>query len=144
MKMIKELNIDDKEIIEKVENTFPTFFSKNSIFDEFRQNAFTKYFIYMEKSNIIGVVNYYDLYDRFEIAYIEVIEEYRNKKIGSLLIENLIKIGKEKEIKNITLEVNKNNIFAIKLYEKYNFEIVATRKGYYDGVDGYLMERKMI
>ena len=142
--MIKELNNNDKEIIEKVENTFPTFFSKNSIFDDFKQNAFTKYFIYMEKSNIIGIVNYYDLYERFELSYIEVIKEFRNKKIGSLLMEYLINKGLEKGIDNITLEVNINNKYAIKLYNKYNFQIVANRKGYYDGVDGYLMERKMM
>ena len=142
--MIKELNINDIEIIEKVELAFPTFFSKSKIVDDFRQNAFTKYFIYEEKSNIIGVVNYYDLYDRFELSYIEVKEEYRNKKIGSLLIENLIKIAEEKKVNNITLEVNINNEFAIKLYNKYGFNVVAIRKGYYDGVDGYLMERKMM
>lgn len=142
--MIKELNIYDKEILERVENIFPTFFSKNSIFNDFKQNAFTKYFIYMEKSNIIGIVNYYDLYERFEISYIEVVEGYRNKKIGSLLLEYLIKKGNEKNIKNITLEVNINNKYAIRLYEKYNFEVVAIRKNYYDGVDGYLMERKMM
>ena len=142
--MIKELNIDDDKLIEKVEEAFPTFFSKNSIFDEFRQNAFTKYFIYMEKSNIIGVVNYYDLYDRFELAYIEVKEEFRNKKIGSTLMDYLIKIGREKGINNITLEVNKENKYAIGLYNKYCFETVAIRKSYYDGVDGYLMERKMM
>ena len=142
--MIKEINIDDKEIIEKVESAFPTFFSKNSIFNDFTQNAFTKYFIYMEKSNIIGIVNYYDLYDRFEISYIEVLEEYRNKKIGSLLMEYLIKLGKNRGIDNITLEVNIKNEYAIKLYKKFNFEVVAIRKNYYDGVDGYLMERKMM
>ena len=142
--MIKELNIEDKEIIEKVEVTFPTFFSKNSIFESFKQNAFTKYFIYMEKSNIIGIVNYYDLYDRFELAYIEVLEEYRNNKIGSKLMEYLIKIGNDKSINNITLEVNINNKYAIELYKKYDFQIVAIRKSYYDGVDGYLMERKMM
>ena len=142
--MIKELNIEDDKLIEKVENTFPTFFSKNSIFNDFRQNAFTKYFIYMEKSNIIGVVNYYDLYDRFELAYIEVKEEFRNKKIGSTLMDYLIKIGREKGINNITLEVNKENEFAIGLYNKYDFKTVAIRKSYYDGVDGYLMERKMM
>lgn len=142
--MIKELNENDKEIIEKVELAFPSFFSKNKILDDFKQNAFTKYFIYMEKSNIIGIVNYYDLYDRFEISYIEVLEEYRNKKIGSLLIEKLIDIGSKKNIKNITLEVNIKNEYAIKLYNKYGFVIVANRKGYYDGVDGYLMERKMM
>jgi ribosomal-protein-alanine N-acetyltransferase len=142
--MIKEININDKEIIEKVENTFPTFFSKNSIFESFKQNAFTKYFIYMEKSNIIGIVNYYDLYDRFELAYIEVVEEYRNKKIGSSLMDYLINLGNNKKIENITLEVNVNNKYAIDLYKKYDFEIVAIRKSYYDGVDGYLMERKMM
>ena len=142
--MIKEINIDDKEIIEKVESAFPTFFSKNSIFNDFKQNAFTKYFIYMEKSNIIGIVNYYDLYDRFELSYIEVLEKYRNNKIGSLLIEKLIDLGSKKNINNITLEVNINNEYAIKLYNKYGFVIVANRKGYYDGVDGYLMERKMM
>ncbi len=142
--MIKELNINDNEVIEKVEKAFPTFFSKSKIIDDFNQNAFTKYFIYEEKSNIIGVVNYYDLYERFELSYIEVLKEYRNKKIGSLLIENLIRIAKEKGVNNITLEVNINNIYAIKLYEKYGFSVVAVRKGYYDGVDGYLMERKMM
>ena len=142
--MIKEINIDDKEIIEKVESAFPTFFSKNSIFNDFKQNAFTKYFIYMEKSNIIGIVNYYDLYDRFEISYIEVLESFRNKKIGSLLMEHLINIGKNKNINNITLEVKVTNEFAIRLYKKYEFEVVALRKKYYDGIDGYLMERKMM
>lgn len=142
--MIKEINIDDKEIIEKVESAFPTFFSKNSIFNDFKQNAFTKYFIYMEKSNIIGIVNYYDLYDRFEISYIEVLESFRNKKIGSLLMEHLINIGKNKNINNITLEVKVTNEFAIRLYKKYDFEVVALRKKYYDGIDGYLMERKMM
>lgn len=142
--MIKEININDKEIIEKVESTFPTFFSKNDIFSDFNQNAFTKYFIYMEKSNIIGVVNYYDLYERFELSYIEVLEEYRNNRIGSKLLEKLIEIGLEKGIDNITLEVNVNNEYAIKLYKKYGFEVVAMRKNYYDGVDGYLMERKMM
>lgn len=142
--MIRELNINDKEILEKVELAFPTFFSKMRIIEDSNKNVFTKYFIYMENSNIIGVVNYYDLYDRFELSYIEVIDDYRNRKIGSLLVEYLIKKAEEKSVKNITLEVNVGNEYAIKLYKKYNFEIVALRKGYYNGVDGYLMERKMM
>lgn len=142
--MIQEINADNHELIEKVENAFPSFFYNNKIIDDFRQNAFTKYFIYIEKSNIIGVVNYYDLIDRFELAYIEVLEKYRNKKIGSEMINYLLKIGKIKKIINITLEVRIDNFNAIKLYRKYGFETVAVRKAYYEGVDGYLMERKMM
>ena len=142
--MIKEISIEDTKLIDQIEKTFPSFFSINQIINDFRQNAFTKYFIYMEKSNIIGVVNYYDMYERFEISYIEVKEDFRNKKIGSKLLEYLIEVGKNKNITNITLEVKVDNKYAIMLYEKYNFKIVSKRKGYYNGVDGYLMERKMM
>ena len=41
---------------------------------------------------------------------------------------------------NITLEVNKTNEIAIGLYKSIGFSVVATRKGYYEGSDGYLME----
>ena len=44
--------------------------------------------------------------------------------------------------KDITLEVKEDNVPALKLYEKYGFKKVAIRKGYYNGIDGILMERK--
>lgn len=142
--MIIELSENDKDIIEELENTFTNYFKNNSIDRDFKQNIFSKYFIYKEKSNIISFVNYYDLYDRFEIFYIEVKEEFRNKHIGSKMLEYLIQKGKEKNILNITLEVNVENEFAIKLYSKYDFKKVSIRKKYYNGIDGYLMERKMM
>ena len=142
--MIKELDNNDSSFIKQLEETFPNFFLKNSILKDTMQNIFSKYFIYMEKSNIIGFVNYYDLYDRFEISYIEVKSEFRNKKIASHMMEYLLAIGKKNNIVNITLEVNIQNVNAIKLYEKYDFKKVAIRKGYYNGIDGILMERKMI
>lgn len=142
--MFKDINASDNLLIQSLESTFCEKFKQYKIKNDFEQNIFSKYFIYMEKSNIIGFINYYDMYERFELSYIEVKEEYRNQKIGSKLIEHLIEIAKSKNIDNITLEVNINNIYAIKLYEKYGFKKVAIRKGYYDGIDGYLMERKMM
>ena len=44
--------------------------------------------------------------------------------------------------KDITLEVKMDNFPAISLYEKNGFERKAIRKGYYNGIDGILMERK--
>ena len=48
----------------------------------------------------------------------------------------------DKEKKNITLEVKKDNYSAIKVYESKDFKHIAVRKGYYNGIDGLLMERK--
>ena len=142
--MIIDLENDNEELMNNLELAFPNSFLKQKIKEDLNKNIFSKYFIYMQRSNIIGFVNYYDLYDRFEISYIEVKSEYRNNHIGSLMMDHLIDMGNKKGITNITLEVNVNNNAAIKLYEKYSFEVVATRKGYYNGVDAYLMERKMM
>lgn len=143
--MIIDLTISNLDLINKLEKQFPYFFlSENQIINDIGYNVFSKYFIYVEESNIIGFVNYFDIYDRYEIVNIFVTETYRNKKIGSKMLEYLIKLGEKQNIKNITLEVKKDNIVAINLYKKYNFEIVAIRKLYYQGIDGLLMERKMM
>lgn len=143
--MIAELLKENIERISELSKLFPeNFKSATEIINDFNSNIFSKYFIYLEKSNIIGFINYYDLYDRFEIANIVVLENYRNKKIGSKLMEKLLDEGFKKQIVNITLEVRCDNNNAIKLYKKYGFERVAIRKSYYNGIDGILMERKMM
>ena len=143
--MIINLTISNVDLINRLEKQFPYFFlSNNEIIKDLNNNVFSKYFIYVKESNIIGFVNYFDIYDRYEIVNIFVTETYRNKKIGSKMLEHLIKLGEKQNIKNITLEVKKDNIVAINLYKKYNFEIVAIRKLYYQGIDGLLMERKMM
>lgn len=142
--MIVEVDRSNFELINKLENAFSTVFSyKDYILNDFKNNIFSKYFIYFDKSNIIGFVNYYEIYDKIEIANIYVDEMNRSKKIGSKMIEYLINLAKQKNVENITLEVNINNVVARKLYEKYGFKSVAIRQNYYNGIDGILMERKM-
>ena len=62
---------------------------------------------------------------------------HRNCGKGQKLLKKLIEVVD----KSITLEVRKDNISAIKVYEKLGFKRKAIRKNYYDGVDGILMER---
>ena len=101
-------------------------------------NAFNKVLIYKLDDKIIGYLDYSVMYERGEINYIFVLKEYRNQKIGSKLLEYMIN---NTNLDEISLEVNKNNTNAIKLYQKYGFREVNIRKGYYDGVDGILMLR---
>jgi len=101
-------------------------------------NAFNKVLIYKLDDKIIGYLDYSVMYERGEINYIFILKEYRNQKIGSKLLEYMIN---NTNLDEISLEVNKNNTNAIKLYQKYGFREVNIRKGYYDGVDGILMLR---
>lgn len=130
--MIFELK---KENIEELEGSF---INKNEILNEFESNPFAKILLLKEDNEIIGYIYYSDIYDRLEINQFEINDQYRNKGKGKQLLQYLI----DKEKKNITLEVKKDNYSAIKVYESKDFKHIAVRKGYYNGIDGLLMERK--
>lgn len=123
--------------IQELEIDFINTFSEYQV----QQNPFSKTYVYIEEGSIIGFLDYSVIYERIEINYIFVLEEYRKKGIAYQLINQMMKMN---DWENITLEVNIHNTPAIKLYKKLGFEIVATRPMYYDGVDAYLMERRKI
>ena len=110
---------------------------------EFSTNPYLKIITYVEKDKIIGFLLYSLIYDRIEIEQFEVIIKERRKGIGDKLLNYLIEKYKEKDIKNITLEVKEDNIAAINLYKKYDFKKVSTREKYYDGINGLLMEKTL-
>lgn len=102
-------------------------------------NSFNKVIGYYLENKLVGYLDYSVIYEKIEINYIFVINEYRRKYIAYNLIKYVID---NYEFENITLEVNVNNIGAINLYKKLGFKIINIRKNYYDGIDGYLMEVK--
>ena len=130
--MIIEIN---KNNIDLINNSF---ISKEYILNELENNPFAKILILKENDEIAAYVYYSDIYERAEINQIEVNKIHRNCGKGNFLLNYMIKLLK----KNITLEVKEDNYSAIKLYEKNKFEKKAIRKGYYNGIDGILYERK--
>lgn len=127
--MIKKLT---KENIDILNNSF---LKKEKILQELETNPYGNYLVYIEDKEAIAYIYYSDIYERTEINQIEVREDKRNKKIGSTLLEEYLKITN----KESSLEVRIDNESAIKLYTKYGYKIVATRQSYYNGIDAYLM-----
>lgn len=115
-----------------------SFISKEYISKELENNPFGKVLILKENNEIIGYLYYSDIYERAEINQFEINSIHRNCGKGDLLLKYLINTLK----KDITLEVKEDNIPAIHIYEKNGFIKKAIRKGYYNGIDGILMERK--
>lgn len=102
-------------------------------------NPFNKIIGYYINDLLVAFLDYSVMYEKIEINYIFVINEYRRRNIAYNLIKYVID---NYEFDNITLEVNINNIGAISLYKKLGFKVISIRKNYYDGIDGYLMEVK--
>ena len=57
-----------------------------------------------------------------ELQRIYVLQEYKNKHIGKMLIQKAIEIGKNNNLNYVWLGVWEHNINAIKFYEKQGFE----------------------
>ena len=122
--MLKEIN--DLSLVNSLSDYQVTF------------NEFNKVLGYFVDEKLVGFLDYSVIYERLEINYIFVKKEYRRHYIAYNLLKYII----DNYNLDITLEVNINNHSAISLYQKLGFEIVAKRLKYYNGIDGYLMERR--
>ena len=113
-----------------------SFLTPQMVKESFANNPYAAYLVYLEDNKVIGYIYYSAIYERVEINQFEVLKTKRNTGIGTKLLEKLL----QDVPKDITLEVRVNNDPALHLYEKLGFEKVALRKGYYQGIDGILME----
>lgn len=132
------MNLGDFQEIEPIYNLeFDDFWKPQNLKSEL-QNVSSKYIVAKENGEIVGFAGIWYSVDDAHITNIVVRKNYRNKGIGSLLLEKLIELAKTKT--SLTLEVNTKNEIAQKLYLKYGFKNLGIRKKYYDGIeDAYIM-----
>lgn len=87
--------------------------------------------------NINGFLIAYKNIDYIELLFIIVDNNNRRSGIGTSLLNRLIEITN----KDILLEVDNQNIKAINLYKKLNFQVINIRKKYYsNGNDAFIMK----
>ena len=140
-KMTKE-HLD--KIKENLKEDFDEFWNENVLKNELENPASTYIVAKDEQNNIVGYAGIWQPIDEAHITNIVTKKDKRRNKIGTRMLEELIKVAKEKKLKDITLEVNVNNIPAINLYKKYNFKEVGIRKKYYNNSDDAIIMTLML
>ena len=115
---------------------------------QFNQNDFisevNKILVLVVNDKIIGVIKYTILYERSELEYLYIDTKYRRKNMASELMNYLFNDLLNSDCKSITLEVAVDNLGALKLYDNFGCKKIGLRKGYYNGKDAILMERKLM
>lgn len=140
--MVRYANVYDIPRILELGSLLNDNFTQVNHLNDMLEDGFSKVLVYENDEKVIGFITATDLGETCDILSLVVDPEYRNRLVASNLIDYLIS-ELDEELKLITLEVDSNNIPAIRLYEKFGFEVVNVRKNYYpNGDDAYLMARK--
>jgi ribosomal-protein-alanine N-acetyltransferase len=111
--------------------SFTTSWPVNAFSNEIRDNKLAHYFVGRLDGTIVAYGGIWVILEDSHITTIAVHPDYRGLKLGE---EMLIKLLDEAILQGaswITLEVRESNDVAQKLYRKYGFTTVSTRRGYY-------------
>ena len=70
--------------------------------------------------------------DEAELLTIAVRADYRRRGAGTALLRLVIALVRERGARHLFLEVEADNLTALRLYRRAGFEVVGHRPGYYD------------
>ena len=147
---IKDVTLKDLVVISKLESLIFKInaFTEDLIKKLIRENLL---FLKLEKNGIkkqlIGfVITIKDRKDRANIINFLIDPKHQHKGYGSILLNRTIqKIKEFNNIRSIVLNVQVNNLAAINLYKKFNFQIMQKIENYYQSKeDAFLMEMMFI
>ena len=94
-------------------------------------NTLSAWFVAVEDGVVLGYVGSQAVLDEADMMNIAVSPEARRRGIAQGLVEVLVAVLKEKEVRCLTLEVRASNDPAITLYHKLGFTQVGRRPNYY-------------
>lgn len=141
---IDKMTFQDILLIEPhFSDNFDKFWSVDILKTDF-QNTDSEYIVARINSEIVGFAGIKIILDTADIMNIAVKNNKRCLGIGSLLLSNLIDVAKQNSCNSIMLEVNENNIAAIRLYEKFDFERISFRKKYYNNTYDAIIMKKIL
>lgn len=131
-----------KEHLEQIKNILMTEFDEfwnANVLEKELENPLSDYIVAINENEVVGYAGLWQPCDEGHITNIVTKLDKRGNKIASKMLEELIKIAKNKNLKCVTLEVNVHNEIAINLYKKYNFKEIGKRPKYYYNTDDALI-----
>jgi ribosomal-protein-alanine N-acetyltransferase len=123
-------------ILEIEKEIFPTPWTRGMFEEELRAGphpegpgSYAK--VALEGKRVVGYAIGWFVEGGVHLMNIAVSGEYRRKKVGTLLITDLIECALSAGKRIIILEVRESNTGAQAFYEKFMFERFGVRRGYY-------------
>ena len=137
---VRDGNINDIKSILRIELlSFEEPWKESDILYEMTESPVAHYLVVEDDNgSIVGFVDYWITFDSATIAQIAIDPSYRRIKLGSLLMDEILKDCYAKRVITVTLEVRTKNESAIGLYHKFGFKDIVVKPHYYKNGDDAL------
>lgn len=144
---LQGMGIKDIDEVCEIENlSFNTPWSRESFEAEILKNHLARYVVAKIDGRVVAYGGMWIVLDEAHITNIAVHPDYRGRRIGEKLVQEMLETAKKCGAGSITLEVRASNDVARKLYRKLGFTDSGVRKGYYSdtGEDAIIMWNKLV
>ncbi len=141
---IRRMSEEDIAVVAKLEQQiFSSPWSKDSI-EKAYQLEENIYLVAEVEGIITGYCGIWTSFETADLCNIAVHPDYRRKGIAGEILKQAFQLCQQRQIEQMLLEVRESNKPAIVLYEKYHFEKIDIRKGYYRNPieNAIIMQRK--
>ncbi|MCB8920775.1 MAG: ribosomal protein S18-alanine N-acetyltransferase [Ardenticatenaceae bacterium] len=139
---LRALQLADLDAVYAIDRlAFPTPSKKGLYEYELTRNPMAHYQALLLENVLLGYVGYWLIADEAHISTIATHPDWRGKKLGELLLLNMLYMAGEHPATQATLEVRRSNTIAQALYRKYAFIVEGERPRYYrdTGDDALIM-----
>jgi ribosomal-protein-alanine N-acetyltransferase len=119
--------------------------SRQSYLEELADTELRHYLVAEQDGSVVGSAGLLTIGETAQIVTVGVLPTARRQGIGGRLVQALMTEAGRRLASEVLLEVRIDNTAARKLYEEFGFEVIGTRRGYYDQgrVDALVMRRAL-
>ena len=129
---IAPMVLDDVPTVLQIEAlSFVSTWPPNAFLNELRDNKLAHYFTGRLDGRIVAYGGIWVILEDSHVTTIAVHPDVRGQRLGEEMLVHLLDQAIERDASWVTLEVRESNDVAQKLYRKYGFTVVSTRRGYY-------------
>ena len=122
--------------VKAIENScFTTPWSRQAFVYELCQNSFAHYIVALLEEEVVGYAGMWVIVDEAHITNVAVSSNYRGRRIGLALMQQMLVRAALRGATKMTLEVRSTNELAKKLYTQLGFKEAGVRKGYYEDTE---------
>lgn len=138
LRRIEQRDLNSILVLEKILYKDP--WNEKNFDSELSHNDYAYMYVLLENDIVLGYAGFWLSYEYATITKVSINPALQNKGLGYYLFCKIMEIAKELGATSYSLEVRESNFIAQRVYEKYGYQKVGLRKGYYsDGENAIVM-----